>query len=210
MIRRHVIAFALAVTLLLTARVVQAQEGGVRIGVCNWVKVLDAMDEWKAFRDKNENDKQKFTLERSRRKLELEDLMRQRNELKPESAQYREKAQLVAQKEIEHVVWEQMTQLGLIRGEKEAIQQMYAKIVDVVREVAETKKLDLVLAEKKPEVPQQNADRLTAADIAGILSQRDVLYSNEKVDITQAVILLVNKKYAAGAASAATGDSQKK
>lgn len=200
MFSRFLTAFALA-TLMMFAGTVRAQEGSVRVGVCNWVKVMDAMDEWKAFRDKSNNDKEKYGIERSRRKLELEDLMRQRNELKPESAQYREKAQLVAQKEIEHVVWEQMTQLGLVRAEKEAIQQMYNKIVDAVREVAETRKLDLVLAEKRPEVPQQNADRMTAADVAGILSQRDVLYSNDKVDITQAVILVVNKRYAAGASA---------
>ncbi|MGE5609939.1 MAG: OmpH family outer membrane protein [Bacillota bacterium] len=209
MISRYVTAFALAATLFIVAKPALAQDGTARIGVCNWVKVLDAMDEWKAFRDKNDNDKQKFITERGRRKLELEDLMRQRNELKPESAQYREKAQLVAQKEIEHVVWEQMTQLGLVRTEKETIQQMYNKILDAVHEVAESRKLDLVLAEKRPEVPQQNYDRLTAADIAGILSQRDVLYSNDKVDLTQAVILLVNKKYAAGASAAVEAPKSK-
>jgi hypothetical protein len=69
-----------------------------------------------------------------------------------------------------------------------------------------------MLAEKRPEVPQppqQNAERLTAADVAGILSQRDVLYSNDKVDLTQAVIIVVNKKYAAGASAAAEAPKSK-
>src|ERR1043166_6082733 len=46
------------------------------------------------------------------------------------------------------------------------------------------KKLDLILAERKPELPA-NMEKYTADQIRQIISANDVLYANEKADITQ-------------------------
>jgi Skp family chaperone for outer membrane proteins len=85
------------------------------------------------------------------------------------------------------------------RQEKDNIISIYDKIRDACKEVAVAKKIDLVLAEHKPEIPAKR-DQLTGDQVRQIINQQDVLYSNEKVDITQEVILVLNKKYGGGAA----------
>jgi Skp family chaperone for outer membrane proteins len=75
---------------------------------------------------------------------------------------------------------------------------LYDKIADACKEIAEGRKIDLVLAERRPELPE-DVDQLKPEQVRQILSQRDVLYVNKVADITEAVVLLVNKKYAVGA-----------
>jgi hypothetical protein len=67
--------------------------------------------------------------------------------------------------------------------------------------------LDLVLVERKPEMPTNPADmdKLTADQVQAVLAQRDVLYMNSNADITAAVTAEVNKKYSASPAPSATG-----
>ncbi len=83
------------------------------------------------------------------------------------------------------------------RTEKEQIKTLYEKIRESCKEIAVEKKLDLILAERKPELPA-NMEKLTADQVRAVISQNDVLYANEKADITQMVIMRVNQKYAAG------------
>jgi len=195
MFLRHTLALAI-LAMLLFAPSAHAQEGALRIGICNPAKVLKALDEWKAFEDKMRHETDKLKMEQVSRKATVDEIIKQRNELKPESAQYKEKSKLAAEKAIEYDVWLQMTNLERARTQKEQIRALYDKIVEATKEVAEAKKLDFVLAERKPELPPE-VDRLSPDDVLGALLQRDVLYSNDKCDITQAVILTANKKYAA-------------
>ena len=113
------------------------------------------------------------------------------------------------EKAVQFEVWARMKEAEMGRIEKEQIKALYEKIRDTCKEVAVEKKLDLILAERKPELPA-NMEKLTADQVRQIISANDVLYANEKADITQEVILRINKKYAATggiapAASTGTG-----
>jgi Skp family chaperone for outer membrane proteins len=85
-----------------------------------------------------------------------------------------------------------------MRAEMENTRNLYEKIADACKEVAESRKIDLVLAERRPELPE-DIDQLKPEQVRQILSQRDVLYVNKIADITEAVVLVVNKKHAVGA-----------
>src|SRR6266700_370232 len=153
----HVMALA-AVAMLLPAGVLKAQET-VKIGVCNPAKVFESMDERKVIEDKMKSERDKATAEVNRRKQEVEDLQRQRNELRPESAIFQEKTNQMMEKAVQFEVWARLKEAEMGRTEKEQIK---------------------------------------------------ALYENEKADITQEVILRINKKYAAAggiapAASTGTG-----
>ena len=203
----HVMALA-AVGLLLPSATLKAQEA-VKVGVCNPAKVFESMDERKVIEDKMKSDRDKAQADVARKKQEVEDLQRQRNELRPESSIFQEKTNQMMEKAVQFEVWARLKQAEMDRTEKEQIKTLYEKIRDVCKEVATEKKLDLILAERKPELPA-NMEKYTADQIRQIISANDVLYANEKADITQEVILRINKKYAATggiapAASTGTG-----
>src|SRR3954463_8611434 len=191
----HVLALS-AVAMLLPATTLRAQEA-VKVGVCNPAKVFEQMDERKVIEDKMKSERDKAQAEVARRKNEVEDIKRQRNELRPESAIFQEKTNQMMEKAVQFEVWARMKEAEMGRGEKEQIKALYEKIRDTCKEVATEKKLDLILAERKPELPA-NMEKLTADQVRQIISANDVLYANEKADITQMVIMRVNQKYAAG------------
>lgn len=188
--------FAVLATLLL-ATAAHAQDV-VRIGICNPGKVWEGMDERKAIQDKVVAEREKLKVEAARKKAEVEELQRQRNDLKPGSAQFEEKTRLMLEKAVEFEVWAKMKEAEVARQEKENIRALFDKIAEAAKQVAESRKLDVVFAERRPELA--NWDSLTPDQVRAVLSQRDVLYINEKADITEAVRLLINKQYAQQAA----------
>ncbi len=206
----HVMALA-ALAMLLPAATLKAQET-VKIGVVNPAKVLEGMDERKVIEDRIKSDREKAAGEVNRRKQEVEDLQRQRNELRPESSIFKEKTDQMMEKTVQFEVWVRLKQAELDRTEKEQMKALYDKIRDACKDVATEKKLDLILAERKPELPA-NMEKLTPDQVRAIIYNNDVLYANERADITQQVILKVNQKYAAGggiappAATNTTGSS---
>ena len=144
-------------------------------------------------------------MDQARALLEL--TRRQRNELKEGSTIFQEKTNQMMEKAVQFEVWARMKQAEMDRTEKEQIKALYEKIRESCKEIAVEKKLDLILAERKPELPA-NMEKLTSDQVRAVISQNDVLYANEKADITQMVIMRVNQKYAAGggiAPAASTG-----
>jgi len=201
-----------AAAIMLPSATLKAQEA-VKVGVCNPAKVFESMDERKVIEDKMKSDRDKAQAEVARRKQEVEDLQRQRNELRPESAIFQEKTNQMMEKAVQFEVWARMKEAEMGRTEKEQIKSLYEKIRETCKEYAQEKKLDLILAERKPEL--QNMEKLTPDQVRQVISANDVLYANEKADVTQEVILRVNKKYAATggiapAASTGTGVAPQK
>jgi len=85
---------------------------------------------------------------------------------------------------------------SLINIEKgEIIRPLYTKLVAGVGEVAAKEGYDLVLFDNRAlEVPLD-----TQAVINEVIQQKSILYANERLDITDQVIVLMNNKYKAGA-----------
>jgi Skp family chaperone for outer membrane proteins len=193
MLSRHWLIPALALMLLATAA--RAQEGALRVAVCNPGKVWEKLDERKALEDKLKGEQDRISGEAQRRKQEVDELKTQRDGLKADSAQYQEKNTKWMEKALEFEVWARLKQTEMQRIQKEQIKSLFQKIEDATKELAEEKKLDLVLAERRPDIPE-DITPLTADDLRARLSQRDVLYRNKNADITDLVTLRVNEKYA--------------
>lgn len=183
----------------LAASVAEAQEASSRVAICNPAKVFQDMDERKVVEDRMRQDREKIQAEITRRRSEAEEIKKLLISLNPNSAQYKEKMGDLQKKAIEFEVWARTTEQELVRAEKEQVKALFEKIRDGCKEVAEARQIDLVLTERKPDLVTE--DQLTVAQFRTLISQVDVLFSNEKADITQAVIAAVNKKYAGGSAA---------
>ena len=175
-----------------------AAQDMVRVAVCNPSKVFEQIDERKAIETQVNNDRERIKVEAQRRKLEIEELQRQMREVNPGSDLYKEKNEQLLKKAIEFDVWAKLTEQSLQRMEKELLRNLYDKIREATKEVAEAKKIDLVLSERRPDLSGNRIDAMTAEQVRAAIATTDVLYSSPKADITADVVLLLNKKFATG------------
>ena len=186
--------FGAALTGLLMATPALAQDAATRIAVCNPAKVFEALEERKVVQERLIQERDRSKAEAARRQAEVRELMQQREQLNPTSTVYAEKNQQIMGKTVEYEVWGRLAEASLARQEKDQIIAIYDKIREACKEVATAERFDLVVAERRPEIPA-NRDQLTPDQVRQLITASDVLYSNEKVDITQKVILNLNKKF---------------
>jgi Skp family chaperone for outer membrane proteins len=172
-----------------------AQEGTVKVATCNPAKVFEGMDERKVIEKTMKDERDKIEAEGKRRKAEIDQKVAERQGIKPDSDLYKQKNQEIMTLAVNLEVWVRLQQEEMARAEKDNIRSLFDKIKGAVKEVAEQKKIDLVLSERKPELPA-DLSQLKADQVRALLSQTDVLYSNDKVDITDAVVAILNKKFA--------------
>ena len=202
MLFRRMIPMVAAASMLVTAAVSAQDAQPLKIALCNPAKVFEKMAERKAVEDRIRAERERVQREDTQKKAEITELRNQLPNLKPGTAPFAAKQKEVLEKLIEHEVWQKLKQAELARLEKEQIKGMFDKIADAAKDVAVARKIDVVFAERRPEL--ENAmEQLTPDQVRQLLGQRDVLYANEKADITDAVALEVDKKYAAGAGGAA-------
>jgi len=90
----------------------------------NPAKVFEQMDERKVIEDKMKSERDKATAEVQRRKNEVEDIQRQRNELRPESAIFQEKTNQMMEKAVQFEVWARMKE-----AEMAAIADMISEVL---------------------------------------------------------------------------------
>ena len=185
-----------AVALFALAPIAKAQDA-IKVAVCNPGKVFESLDERKVIQEKMAGDRSRIQNEAKRRDDEVKQMKVERDALKPESAPYAEKTQLMMQKAVEFEVWARIQEQEMAKREKDQVKALYDKIAAACKVVAETKKLDLVLSERAPQIPP-DMSQLTPDQLRALLAQTDVLYKNEKADVTQAVIGQLNADYAKG------------
>lgn len=203
MLRRFVVSLA-AVALVATAAHAQTN-----VGVCNPNKVFEKLDERKVILDGMQQRKARIDAEVKQRQDEAREIERQRNDMKPGTPQWDEKNNLLMQKAVEFEVWGKLQQANMARQEKQLVVDLYNKIRTATKTVAQAKKLDIVLAERRPELPP-NMDQLTPDQVRALISQHDVLFMEEKVDITMDVVAQLNKDFATGGTGAANGGGPNK
>ena len=184
------------IALFALAPLAKAQDA-IRVAVCNPGKVFESLDERKAIQDKMAGERSRIQNEAKRRDEEVKQMKLERDALKPDSAQYAEKTQLMMQKAVEFEVWARIQEQEMAKREKDQVKALYDKIAAACKVVGETKKIDLILSERAPQIPP-DMSALTPDQLRGLLAQTDVLYKNEKADVTQAVIGQLNADYAKG------------
>jgi len=202
MFNRFFIPFVSAALLLPLAPRALADEG-TRVGVCNPARVFEKLDEREQIQNRMTAERQKAQSEGGRRKAEIDEITKALADYKPNTPQYKEKAAEKVKKSIEFDVWARIEQGQLAEQEKDQVKALFDKIKEACKDVAREKKLDFVLAERQPDM--SNTDSLTPDQVRQLIATQDVLYKNDKVDITQDVILLLNRKFAGAPAAGPSG-----
>jgi Skp family chaperone for outer membrane proteins len=195
--RRFFCAFALSVTgLLLPARFAAAQDS-IKIATVNPAKVFNEMQETKDLKQKMESDRQAIQTEGKRRSDELDEAKKARGLFREDSEDFNKKNQEMIKKAVELQVWQELIKADLLRQQKSQMKNLFEKIEAATKEVAETKKLDLVIVEQRIDLPTDpnTMEQINVDQLRGLINQRTVMYNNAKFDITNDVLAVVDGKY---------------
>ncbi|HVT90808.1 MAG TPA: OmpH family outer membrane protein [Tepidisphaeraceae bacterium] len=188
---------AMALILSLSNRAGAQAAAPTKIATVDPVRVFNELQKTKDLRVAMNAEGKQLDDERLARSGKLHDLQQQRDLLNPNAPQYQQLNQDLMKQTIEFQAWFQVHQLDLQRKQKIQINVLFGDITTAVGKVAEARGIDLVIAEQKPQLPE-NLDELQVAQLQALLSSRNVLYKKDAIDLSSAVIAQMDADYKSG------------
>ena len=186
-------AAAVAALLLMSA----SAFADVKIAVVNPIKVLNSLAETQDLNKSMESEQATFKADGETRQQKLKDLTAQRDQVKPESPQYVDMTKQLTQARADLQAWAQTKQQDMQRGFRDKAKRMNDKINAAIKQIAQDKKIDLVLADQKPELTDQQMETMQPQQIMGVLFGRNILFNTDGMDLTQEVIAKLDAVYKA-------------
>jgi Skp family chaperone for outer membrane proteins len=114
----------------------------------------------------------------------------------PDTDAYTEKNKALIQFQIDTEVWAKMMDMDQQRKQKTSNKMLFDKIQDAVAQVAKDRGFTLVISSHTPEIP--DLESIDVNTLNAMLLQRTVLFNDPKMDITQDVVIALDKAYANG------------
>jgi Skp family chaperone for outer membrane proteins len=202
----HLLPWALAagtICLLLAGPARSADppaSGPLKIGIANIQTIVQSIHEYQDLTNKMSLDRKALTDTMNTKKNDLTAMQQALSYLKVGTPQYQTQEDKYLNASIEFDAWVKETQLDLDRKQKDAIKQLFVEIQDAVAQVAQQDGLNLVINDERPALPD-DLESLTVDQLRQIISQRTVLFSDQSNDISQQVVTLMDKNYAAKTAA---------
>jgi Skp family chaperone for outer membrane proteins len=192
----HKLAVSLLVLAgLAVARPAAAADSAIRIAVANPSRILQQMQETQ---DKNKalkDEQARLTTEGQKKVQDLKDLQDKRDKFsKKRSPEYNDQTNEILQKQVELQTWDQVKKAEMTRRHKEDIKALFEKIQKAISDVAQEKKIDLVLTDFGAEIPD-DVESLTPEQLHAMISQKNVLYSAPGLDISAEVTARLDAAY---------------
>lgn len=175
----------------------------VRIAVANPSRIFSSMKETIDLGESLEAELGRLGAEEKEREEALRKLQSQRNQLKPETPQWEKANNDLMDGAGEFKLWREQNKARLDRTQKRQLRQLFLRIEQACREIAQRDGYDLVVADQRPALPD-DLDQVNAAELRARINSRNVLYAAPKVDISDAVIALLDSKYKAKGGGAAS------
>jgi Skp family chaperone for outer membrane proteins len=202
MTRIRMIPTALAVALLLALSLPAMAQ---KVATANPAHIFNQIQETKDLQAKFNADLGALNEQRKQKELQINDTKAARDSLKPDTAQWAERNKELVRLAVEYEAWQKIVQADLERQQKMQMKAIFDRITESIGQVATSRGIDLVIAEVRPELPD-NLDQINTNDLRARLISRNVLFSVPQVDISNDVIAAMDARYKGGAAGAgATG-----
>jgi Skp family chaperone for outer membrane proteins len=189
------LAGGVALTAAPSAVVAQTQPA-IRIAVVNPAKVFAQIDEKKALQDQNEAEQRRIEAQSREKANAIQALAKARGEMKPGTPQFEDTTNELLSKTADYKVWAETERLKAEFNQKKQTKILFDKIQAAVTEVAARDGIDLVLTDSSEPFPD-DLEKIDIRALRAIMLQRNVLHVSQKqgLDITDAVILVLNAKY---------------
>ena len=165
-----------------------------KIAVANPSTILTNLQETKDMQSRLDQEKKSLSNIELDKRAKIKDLTSARDALKPDAPQYAEKNKDLQAAQVDLEVWGRIMQADGQRTFKQQLKALYDKVTAGIAEVAAEKKIDLVIAEIKPEIPD-NLEQVNPDQLRALMTQRNVLFVSSQLDITNDVISAMDAKY---------------
>jgi Skp family chaperone for outer membrane proteins len=174
----------------------QGQQGQpTRVAVADPARIFNDMQETKDLKSRLEAERNNLAAEEKNRRQKLQDLEAARNLLKPDSQQFADANKQLLQAAIEFETWGKLTQNDVQRNQKQQMRSLFDKITAAAGEVAKQKGYDVVIADQRPDLA--SIEQLNVNQLRDLINQRNVLYANPTIDITNDVIAALDAQHKA-------------
>jgi Skp family chaperone for outer membrane proteins len=193
---RTLVPAAALLAVALFAHTASAQVG-TKVAVANPSKIFNEMKETKALQAKMLDEQKKFVTTQKEKQGQLEEIKRSRDALNPTHPQYEELNNQLLKASLEYKVWVESQKLMAEHTQKKQMKALFDKIQAAVAEVATKGGYDLVIADSnKDSMPNdQELEQITMQQLRAAILSKDVLFNNPKMDISDAVLALLDSKY---------------
>ena len=165
--------------------------GTLKIAIASTAKIFTGMKEKTDVRAKIEQQVKQLREEEQSRRQKVQDLQQQLDLLKPDSSQYEEAQKAFTTAAIEFKNWGEVSQAQSARNEKQLTKMLFDKITVAIAEIAKERGIDFVIADQPPFA----VDRMSPAELQQAMVQRQILYANASLDLTQDVIARLDQQY---------------
>jgi Skp family chaperone for outer membrane proteins len=167
-----------------------------KIASVNLVKVFGEMQETKDLQQKMDADRKALEDELQKRTKELNEIKQQRGYLQEGSDEANKKNQELIKKTVELNTWRELINQDQLRQRKMQFKTLFEKIEIATKELAEQRKIDIVIVEHRPDFPGGDVmEQLNLEQVRGLINQRTVLFNNGRFDITADVVANLDAKY---------------
>lgn len=165
-----------------------------RVAIANPARIFNEMQETKDLKVKIENERKLLEDTERGKRAKLQQLQDELRLLNTTSPQYADKSRELTQAAIEFRSWGEITQQELQRTQRNQMKALFDKIQVATATVASAKGYDLVLADQRPDIPD-NLEQLTVDQLRVLINQRNVLFANVSVDISADVIVQLDSDF---------------
>jgi Skp family chaperone for outer membrane proteins len=173
-----------------------ARADDLKIAVCNPLKVLQQMQEFKDLEAKAKAEQQDYSGKLKQKQDAIQTMKDSLNLLLPDSPQYAQQNEELLKAAIDYKNFGDLAQQHVVRQEKIHIKSLFDKIQAAAGKVAQEKGFMLVISSHQPQIENAEMDNIDAKSLtAALLIQRVVLYSDPKMDITEDVLVELDKDY---------------
>lgn len=186
------LGIVLTLALLLAAQAVN-QRPPTRVEFANVVRIFNQLRETQELRAVMAAQAKDLDVQRIQKSNRVRELQQQRDGLAADDPKRAELQSQLRTASAELDVWIRLSQEDIKQDQKQKIKRIYDQITATITEVAKERGTQLVLAQQTPEVPDMTS--ISVEQLRQMLNERDVLYGEPSIDISDAVIAAMNAKY---------------
>lgn len=170
-----------------------------KIATANTQRILSEIKEFKDFEGKIKTKVDEARRQQENLQNRAKELQAQRDQFKAGSPEYDRANSDLLKVAAEAQVLGQLAQQDIIRDQKRTVKAMIEKIVNQVKTIAQSKQIQLVLAQvTPPELSDENWEKLNPDQATNLMLSRNLLFVAPEMDITNDVITALDAAHAAG------------
>ncbi len=183
-----------AVSLLSWAMPARADDmPAIKVAVCDPIKVLTQIQEYKDLMAKMKQDGDTLNNQVQVKKGQLQTEQDEIKLLLQSSDEYEKKVEKFTEDSANTQAWMQAVQVNFARKQRLADKALFDKVLKGISEVAQAQGVTLVMNCAHPDFP--DSDKLDVNQFFQIILLHTSLYNDPKLDITQQVIIALDKTY---------------